>query len=226
MRDGIVPALEFGDAATNRAVEVTGCAPANGLVGVSGPPGAPRTLDLRRTEAPALGDMPARQRKNRQRRRYAVALLDSAGRLTDQQLFSQLGWSPGTRVRIGRGDGYQIVVRSDEHGDSSLTSRNMVLVPASLRHWCGYDAGDPVLVVAVPTMSAVVLHPIETLDQALPDPAQIVERMRPAGVSLAYASPTVAVGEDDDRDGECAAGLGAPDGDGTAYVSRLDGDDE
>ncbi|HUQ60155.1 hypothetical protein, partial [Lentzea sp.] len=175
MTDGIVPPHRFGDATTDPSAAEPGDVLATGLSRTPGAARAPRTLDLRRTETPRLGAMPAGQRTSRQRRRYAVALLDSDGRLTDQQLFSQLGWTPGTRVTVGVGDGHEIVVRRDEQGDSVLTSRNMVLVPASLRRWCGYGAGTPVLVVAVPSMSAVVLHTLETLDQALPDPRRIVE---------------------------------------------------
>ena len=168
-----------------------------------------RTLDLRRTETPGLGDMPGGPRKHRHGRRYAVVILDSDGRLSDQRLFSQLGWMPGTRVDIGVGDGHEIVVRRDDQGTSRLTARNMVLIPAPVRHWCDYDAGDPVLVVAVPSMSAVVLHNLETLDQALPDPRRIVERMRPPG-----APAGVAVAAEDGGDGELSAGRESQDGNG------------
>ena len=74
------------------------------------------------------------------------------------------------------GDGHEIVVRRDEDGAWALTSRNMVLVPAPLRRRCGYDVGDPVLVVAMPSMSAVVLHPLESLDQ-------VTTASSPTGVS-------------------------------------------
>jgi hypothetical protein len=202
MSDGIVPAIEFADAAVEGATAF-GRAPAKGLAS-SSVLRKRRTLDLRRTETPGLGDMPGGPRKHRHRRRYAVVMLDSDGRLSDQQLFSQLGWIPGTRVDIGVGDGHEIVVRRDEDGAWALTTRNMVLVPAPLRRWCGYDAGDPVLVVAVPSMSAVVLHPLETLDQALPDPRRIVQRMRPPG-----APAGVAVAAEDGGDGELSAGGGS-----------------
>ena len=59
----------------------------NGLSGSSGPSHVRRTVDLRRTEAPGLGEMPSGHRKRQQRRRYAVVMLDSDGRLTDQRLF-------------------------------------------------------------------------------------------------------------------------------------------
>jgi hypothetical protein len=72
-------------------------------------------------------------------------------------LFSQLGWTPGTRVDVGVGEGHEIVVRRDEQGGSVLPSRSMVLVPAPLWRWCGYGAGTPVLVVAVPSMSTMVM---------------------------------------------------------------------
>lgn len=208
MSDGIVPALDFGYATADRAA-TSGGTPPNGVPGSSGPPRARRTLDLRRTETPGLGDMPSRHRKHRHRRRYAVVLLDSDGRLTDQQLFSQLGWTPGARVDIGVGDGDEIIVRRDEEGAWALTARNMVLVPAPLRRWCGYDAGDPVLVVAVPSMSAVVLHHLETLDQALPDPRRIVERMRPAGAPPGLDVPTIADTAEDPDDGEISSGRGS-----------------
>lgn len=160
MSDGIVPAIEFDEAADERAA-ASGGTPVNALTS-SSVLRARRTLDLRRTETPGLGEMPGGQRKHRHRRRYAVVLLDSDGRLSDQQLFSQLGWTPGTRVDIGVGDGHEIVVRRDEEGAWALTTRNMVLVPAPLRRWCGYGTGESVLAVAVPSMSAVVLHPLET----------------------------------------------------------------
>ncbi|GAA3688519.1 hypothetical protein GCM10022267_89100 [Lentzea roselyniae] len=138
-----------------------------------------------------------------------MVVLDSDGRLSDQQLFSQLGWVRGTRVDIGVGDGHEIVVRRDEEGAWALTSRNMVLVPAPLRRWCGYGAGGPVLVVAVPPMSAVVLHNLETLDQALPDPRRIVERMRPAGARPGLEVPTTADTTGDGNDGELSSGRGS-----------------
>ncbi|WP_146348822.1 hypothetical protein [Lentzea tibetensis] len=135
-------------------------------------------------------------------------MLDSDGRLTDQRLFSQLGWTPGTRVDIGVSDSHEIVVRRDNQGTWTLTARNMLLIPAPLRHWCGYDAGDPVLVVAVPSMSAVVLHSLETLDQALPDPRRIVERMRPAGAPPGLDVPTTPDSADAPEDGELSSGRG------------------
>lgn len=209
MSDGIVPALEFGHAFADRS-SGSGDAPVNGPTDTSRPTRARRTLDLRRTEAPGLGDMPGKHKNRHHGRRYAVVLLDSDGRLTDQRLFSQLGWTPGTRLDIGVGDGHEIVVRRDKEGAWALTARNMVLVPAPLRRWCGYDAGDPVLVVAVPSMSAVVLHSLETLDQALPDPRRIVERMRPAGAPPGLVVPTTA---DTADGGELSSGRGSYVGD-------------
>jgi bifunctional DNA-binding transcriptional regulator/antitoxin component of YhaV-PrlF toxin-antitoxin module len=207
MSDGIVPALAFGHRLGDRT-SASGDAPVNDLPAVSGPSRAPRTLDLRRTETPGLGEMPVAQRKDPSQRRYAVVMVDAYGRLTDQRLFSQLGWTPGTRVDIGVSDGHEIVVRSDNQGTSKLTKRNMVLIPASLRHWCGYAAGDPVLAVAVPSMSAVVLHSLETLDQALPDPRRLVERMRRAGAPTCLDAPTPVDATDEPDDGGPASGSG------------------
>lgn len=197
MSDGIVPAIEFDDAAIDGAT-ASGRAPVNGLAS-SSVLRKRRTLDLRRTETPGLGDMPRGPKKHRHRRRYAVVM----------QLFSQLGWMPGTRVDIRVGEGHEIVVRRDEDGAWALTTRNMVLTPAPLRRWCGYDAGDPVLVVAVPSMSAVVLHSLETLGQALPDPRRIVHRMRPPA-----APAGVAVAAENGGDGELVAGSGSHHGNG------------
>lgn len=195
MSDGIVPAIEFADAAVEGATAF-GRAPANSSVLRKR-----RTLDLRRTETPGLGEMPVVQQKHQGPRRYAVVTLDPDGRVTDQRLFSQLGWTRETRVDIGVGDGHEIVVRRDDQGTSRLTARNMVLIPAQLRQWCDYDAGDQVLVVAVPSMSAVVLHKLAALDQALPDPRRIVQRMRPPGAPAGDAAAA-----EDGGDGELSAG--------------------
>lgn len=138
-----------------------------------------RELDLRRTEAPDPGGMPAVRRRHL--RRYGVAVFDADGRITDQVLFALLGFTAGTRVEIGVDEGHAVVVRRTPAGRSVLTRRNMVLVPAGIRRWCGFGAREQVLLVAVPALSALVIHGLEKLDLALPDPQAVVTGMHPPG---------------------------------------------
>ncbi|WP_157621228.1 hypothetical protein [Saccharothrix sp. NRRL B-16348] len=118
--------------------------------------------------------------------RYGVAPFDSDGRLRDAWLFGVLGWESGTRVAVGVTDGHALVARRSASGGSRLTGRGMLLVPAAVRQWCGFTAGERVLLVAVPLLSALVVHGLERLDPVLPDPRSLVDRMHAVGE---YAVP-------------------------------------
>lgn len=110
-----------------------------------------------------------------------MALFDGNGRVTDQALFALLGFTAGLRVEIGVTDGHAVVVRADPYGGSVLTRRAMVLVPAGVRRWCGFGPREQVLLVAVPRESALIIHGLEKLDQALPRPRALIAAMHPLG---------------------------------------------
>ncbi|MCS7483713.1 hypothetical protein ACFFQW_35190 [Umezawaea endophytica] len=142
-------------------------------------------MDLRRTEAPEFGELPAVRRRHL--RRYGIAVFDGDGRITDQPLFALLGFTAGLRVEIGITDGHALVVRANPEGGSVLTRRSMVLVPAKVRRWCGFGPREQVLLVAVPHESALIIHGLEKLDHALPRPRALVAAMHPLGGAVPSA---------------------------------------
>jgi hypothetical protein len=147
-----------------------------------------RELDLRRTQAPEPGDLPAV--RQRHPRRYGVAVFDGDGRITDQALFALLGFAAGLRVQIGVTDGHAVIVRTNPSGESVLTRRAMVLVPARVRRWCGFGPREQVLLVAVPHESALIIHGLEKLDQALPKPRALIAAMQPLGGPVPSTPPS------------------------------------
>lgn len=148
----------------------------------------PRELDLQRTPAPDPGELPAVRRRHL--RRYGVAVFDGDGRVTDQALFALLGFTAGLRVQIGVSDGHAVIVRANPAGGSVLTRRTMVLVPARVRRWCGFGPREQVLLVAVPHESALIIHGLEKLDQALPGPRALIAAMQPLGGPVPSTPPS------------------------------------
>lgn len=111
-----------------------------------------------------------------------MTVFDPDGRIGERALFRLLGWSPGTRVEIGVNDAEDaIVMRRAASGGGVVTASLRLLVPARVRRWCGFGTREQVLVVAVPTLSALVVHGLEKLDLVLPDPRAVVKGMHPVG---------------------------------------------
>ena len=139
----------------------------------------PRELDLRRTEAPGPGALPIRRTPHP--RRHAIRTFDEKGRISDRLLFGVLEWHRRMPVSIRVHDSGALVVRRDPRGESRLTERTMVAVPAQIMRWCGSDKREQVLLVAVPSLSALVIHGQETLDRLSPDSEQIVTEVYALG---------------------------------------------
>ncbi|ONI89931.1 hypothetical protein ALI22I_13440 [Saccharothrix sp. ALI-22-I] len=116
-----------------------------------------------------------------QSRRHAIRTFDEKGRIGDRLLFGVLEWHSRMPVSIRVHAGGALVVCRDPRGGSALTERTMVAVPAPILRWCGFARREQVLLVAVPSLSALVIHGQETLDRLLPDPERMVTEARPAG---------------------------------------------
>jgi hypothetical protein len=196
--DRIVPSLAFG-AGSRPGAAVPDPLPARSHAGgaIDGDHRLPRRreLDLRRTEAPGVGALSVR--RTPQPRRVAVRTFDEKGRIGDRDLFGSLGWRPGTPVSIRAHGSGALVVWGDEDGESVLTGRTMVAVPAAVLRWCGFGRPEQVLLVAVPSASALVIHGLETLDRVLPDPARLVSEVgRERSVYRRWSGGSGAVGAD------------------------------
>lgn len=114
----------------------------------------------------------------RDRPRYALARFDDRGRLSNQPLLAMLRWAPQERLDI-RLHGASLVLQRNPQGVFALSKRGLIQIPLTVRRWWSFETGDPVLLVAVPERSAMVVHSLVVLDKALPDPRQVVMASRP-----------------------------------------------
>ena len=133
-------------------------------------------MDLRRTQAPGPGVLGATRSPGL--RVYGITSVDSDGRVVDKGLFALLRWEPGTRVRVGVDAGHRVLVAARRDGETVINPKGMVLIPARVRRWCRLGARERVLLVAVPSMSALVITGLEALDALLPNPRAVVDGMR------------------------------------------------
>jgi hypothetical protein len=163
-----------------------------------------RELDLRRTEAPGPGVLPIR--RTPQPLRHAIRAFDGKGRLGDRHLFGVLEWHPRMPVSILDHPSGALVVRRDPRGGSALTERNMVAVPAPILRTCGFGRKEHVLLVAVPSWSALVIHGRETLDRVLPDPEQMVTEVHAIG-AIGQGPPVAPTSPPGMSDVACAGGV-------------------
>ncbi|MFE9751460.1 hypothetical protein ACFYOT_41685 [Saccharothrix saharensis] len=188
MGNRIVPSLVFGG--PEPGAFPPDPHPTGPVSGSGGPDGdgrflRRRELDLRRTEAPGPGALPVLRAPHP--RRHAIRTFDEKGRIGDRLLFGVLEWHSRMQVSIRVHNSGALVVCRDPKGGSALTERTMVAVPMSTLRWCGFVRREQVLLVAVPSLSALVIHGQETLDRLLPDPERVVTEARSAGEGSAVS---------------------------------------
>lgn len=94
---------------------------------------------------------------------YGLSALDDRGRLADRTIMGVLGWSAGLRLHITETRGI-LVIRSQDHGEFHVTGQGNLRVPAPLRHRCGLQTGDRVLLAADPRRGQLVVYPPAALD--------------------------------------------------------------
>ena len=94
---------------------------------------------------------------------YGLSALDDRGRLADRTIMQTLGWSAGLHLNITETRGL-LVIRSQEHGEYHVTGQGHLRLPAPLRHRCGLEPGDRVLLAADPHQGQLVIYPPAALD--------------------------------------------------------------
>ena len=77
-----------------------------------------------------------------------------------------LGWSAGLRLDIHETGGILTVLR-DLEGVYQITTQGHLRLPAPLRHRCGLQTGDRVLLAADPDRSQLAVYPPAALDTLL-----------------------------------------------------------
>jgi bifunctional DNA-binding transcriptional regulator/antitoxin component of YhaV-PrlF toxin-antitoxin module len=97
---------------------------------------------------------------------YGVSRVVASGRVTGRLITEVLGWRAGDRLTLTAGAGV-IVARRDSGGMVSVLARQVVAIPAALRHRCGLRAGDAVLLAALPGQQALAVYTFAVVDRAL-----------------------------------------------------------
>ena len=83
--------------------------------------------------------------------------------LADRSIMRALGWSAGLRLDIDETRGL-LVIRPQDSGEFQVTGQGHLRIPAPLRHRCGLETGDRVLLAADPRQGQLVVYPPAALD--------------------------------------------------------------
>lgn len=87
-----------------------------------------------------------------------VTRLDASGRFCSRSLLAALAWSPGHRVDLKVGVD-AVVIASCAAGRQAVGSRGELTLPVSARMLAGFDAVAEVVLVAVPALDLLIVHP-------------------------------------------------------------------
>ena len=94
---------------------------------------------------------------------YGLAAIDDRGRLADRAVMRALSWSAGLCLDI-RETRRLLAIRPQDHGELQVTGQGHLRLPALLRHRCGLQAGDRVLLVASPSQRQLTIYPPVAID--------------------------------------------------------------
>ena len=97
---------------------------------------------------------------------YGLAKIDHRGRVTDATVERAVGWPPGTRLNIQETSGV-IVVSVDDRGVFTMSNQGHLWLPLPVRRWCGFNAGDQVLLAVGHLADRLFVYPSTTLDELL-----------------------------------------------------------
>jgi bifunctional DNA-binding transcriptional regulator/antitoxin component of YhaV-PrlF toxin-antitoxin module len=97
---------------------------------------------------------------------YGTGRIDASGRVTDQAIACALGWREGDRLTLTAEPGV-VVARLDPRGMVTVPARACLAIPAAARRRCGLQAGDRVLLAAVPGQDTLAACSFAVVDRAL-----------------------------------------------------------
>jgi hypothetical protein len=97
---------------------------------------------------------------------YGLARIDASGRICERAIITALGWADGDRLTLTAEAGV-VTVRRDSGGMVTLPASAYITIPAALRRRCGLEAGDQVLLAALPGEDALAAYSLAVVDQAI-----------------------------------------------------------
>lgn len=130
--------------------------------------------DLPAREPPPPASLPVLAREPRSARAgplmddtlVGIAAFDHSGRIRDRVLIDALGWRPGdpTAVRLGSDT---VVIRRVDDGPYRVDRRGQVFVPASARSMLGIGPCERAVLVVLPDLGRLMVHPLAVLADLL-----------------------------------------------------------
>lgn len=87
-----------------------------------------------------------------------MACLDAGGRILARSIVASLRWSPGDRIRFTIREGL-IIAMADPVGERDLRENGLVRLPIATRRACRLNAGDRILLAALPAWRRLIIHP-------------------------------------------------------------------
>ena len=97
---------------------------------------------------------------------YGIARIDASGRICERAVITALGWSGGDRLTF-TADAGVVTARRDPAGMITLPASAYITIPAALRRRCGLEAGDQVLLAALPDQDSLAAYCLAVVDQAI-----------------------------------------------------------
>jgi len=97
---------------------------------------------------------------------YGIARIDSSGRICERAVITALGWGAGDRLTFTAEAGV-VTARRDPGGMVTLPASGYIAIPAALRHRCGLEPGDQLLLAALPGEDALAAYCLAVVDQAI-----------------------------------------------------------
>ncbi|WP_405166586.1 AbrB/MazE/SpoVT family DNA-binding domain-containing protein [Nocardia sp. NBC_01499] len=97
---------------------------------------------------------------------FAVSIINDRSRVCAPRVFEAMGWPSGTVVGFGW-VGDVMTIGAVEWGRAVIDRRGHVRLPADMRRDAGIEAGDPVLLVAMPEEGLVAVLGPQALGRAL-----------------------------------------------------------
>jgi hypothetical protein len=97
---------------------------------------------------------------------YGIARVDSSGRICERAVIAALGWAGGDLLTF-TADAGVVTARRDPAGMVTLPASGYITIPAALRRRCGLEAGDQVLLAALPDQDSLAAYSLAVVDQAI-----------------------------------------------------------
>jgi bifunctional DNA-binding transcriptional regulator/antitoxin component of YhaV-PrlF toxin-antitoxin module len=97
---------------------------------------------------------------------YGIARIDASGRICERAVITALGWSGGDRLTF-TADAGVVTARRDPGGMVTLPASTYLTIPAALRRRCGLEAGNQVLLAALPDQDTLAAYSLAVVDQAI-----------------------------------------------------------